>query len=84
MYMLLSLCLTEAWHARILPRWHETWNNHDALAGRDAQLGFVLLTSFVSGNMGTATESKVARQILSWMHSLDTDTDWENQLVHWV
>lgn len=74
----------KAWHARILPKWHGTWTNHDALEGKDAQLGFIPLTSFVSSNMQTATGVKIARQMLSWMRSLDTDTDWEIQLVHWV
>ncbi|RYP36601.1 hypothetical protein DL767_003305 [Monosporascus sp. MG133] len=49
----------EAWHTGIRPKWAGTWNLHNALAvdGRDKKLDFFLLTSSVSGSVGTATES---------------------------
>lgn len=48
-----------AWHTGIQPKWSGTWNLHNALAidGRDQKLDFFLLTSSVSGSVGTATES---------------------------
>ncbi|PYI20858.1 putative polyketide synthase [Aspergillus violaceofuscus CBS 115571] len=47
----------EAWHTGIDPKWQGTWNLHNALEGHDDQLDFFLLTSSVSGTVGTATES---------------------------
>ncbi|KAI2618197.1 polyketide synthase [Hypoxylon sp. NC1633] len=47
----------EAWHTGIDPKWQGTWNLHNALEGHDSQLDFFLLTSSVSGTVGTATES---------------------------
>ncbi|KAI1496967.1 putative polyketide synthase [Biscogniauxia marginata] len=48
-----------AWHTGIQPKWAGTWNLHNALAvdGGDQKLDFFLLTSSVSGSVGTATES---------------------------
>lgn len=46
-----------AWHTGIQPKWAGTWNLHHALAGHDDALDFFLLTSSVSGSVGTATES---------------------------
>lgn len=45
----------KAWHTGIEPKWQGTWNLHNALEGQ--QLDFFLLTSSVSGTVGTATES---------------------------
>ncbi|KAI5854487.1 polyketide synthase [Durotheca rogersii] len=49
----------EAWHTGIDPKWQGTWNIHNALEvqGQDDALDFFLLTSSVSGTVGTATES---------------------------
>ncbi|PHH61958.1 hypothetical protein CDD81_7707 [Ophiocordyceps australis] len=50
---------SEAWHKAVRPKWAGTWNLHGALqaGGHDASLDFFLLTSSVSGSVGTATES---------------------------
>lgn len=45
----------EAWHTGIDPKYQGTWNLHNALEGH--KLDFFLLTSSVSGTVGTATES---------------------------
>ncbi|KAF2177784.1 polyketide synthase [Zopfia rhizophila CBS 207.26] len=47
----------EAWHTGIDPKWKGTWNLHNALEGHDDKLDFFLMTSSVSGTVGTATES---------------------------
>lgn len=47
----------KAWHTGIQPKWQGTWNIHHALEGKDDHLDFFLLTSSVSGSVGTATES---------------------------
>jgi hypothetical protein len=47
----------EAWHTGIDPKWKGTWNLHNALEGHDEKLDFFLMTSSVSGTVGTATES---------------------------
>ena len=54
---LFSTMTNEAWHTGIQPKWRGTWNIHEALEGRDSQLDFFLMTSSVSGSVGTATES---------------------------
>lgn len=54
---LFSVMPNEAWHTGIQPKWAGTWNLHKALEGRDSDLDFFLLTSSVSGSVGTATES---------------------------
>ena len=46
-----------AWHKAIQPKFQGTWNIHNALEGREDKLDFFLLTSSVSGSVGTATES---------------------------
>lgn len=48
-----------SWQTGIRPKWAGTWNLHNALEvdGRDQKLDFFLLTSSVSGSVGTATES---------------------------
>ncbi|KAK7972186.1 hypothetical protein PG988_006320 [Apiospora saccharicola] len=46
-----------AWHTGIDPKYQGTWNIHRALEGHDTALDFFLLTSSVSGTVGTATES---------------------------
>ncbi|MCJ1468405.1 hypothetical protein MMC07_007033 [Pseudocyphellaria aurata] len=45
----------QAWHTGIDPKFQGTWNLHNALEGHN--LDFFLLTSSVSGTVGTATES---------------------------
>ena len=46
-----------SWHQSIDPKVHGTWNLHTALGGYDEHLDFFLLTSSISGSVGTATES---------------------------
>ncbi|KAJ5519098.1 Acyl transferase/acyl hydrolase/lysophospholipase [Penicillium expansum] len=47
-----------AWHTTIGPKVQGTWNLHNALGqGRDSQLDFFVMTSSISGTVGTATES---------------------------
>ena len=48
-----------SWHTSIAPKVRGSWNLHNALEkdGRDAQLDFFILTSSISGTVGTATES---------------------------
>ncbi|RYP78219.1 hypothetical protein DL771_000696 [Monosporascus sp. 5C6A] len=47
----------DAWHIGIQPKWRGTWNLHHALEGHDEALDFFLMTSSLSGSLGTATES---------------------------
>lgn len=49
----------KAWHTGIEPKWKGTWNLHNALEQGAAgnELDFFLLTSSISGTVGTATES---------------------------
>lgn len=52
----------EAWHTGIQPKWQGTWNLHNALQvhvdkDKANEPDFFLLTSSVSGTVGTATES---------------------------
>jgi hypothetical protein len=47
----------ESWHISIDPKVQGSWNLHNALKGRDESLDFFLLTSSISGSVGTATES---------------------------
>lgn len=54
---LFSTMTNKAWHTGIQPKWQGTWNIHEALEGKDSQLDFFLMTSSVSGSVGTATES---------------------------
>lgn len=54
---LFSTMTNEAWHTGVQPKWRGTWNIHEALEGKDSQLDFFLMTSSVSGSVGTATES---------------------------
>ncbi|KAI0456760.1 polyketide synthase-like protein [Xylaria acuta] len=64
-----------AWQTAIQPKWMGTWNLHRALLGHDQDLDFFLLTSSMSGSIGTATESNycAANGFLdafsSWRHS---------------
>ncbi|OJZ89749.1 hypothetical protein ASPFODRAFT_183092 [Aspergillus luchuensis CBS 106.47] len=48
-----------AWHTTMGPKVRGTWNLHDVLRkkGRDSQLDFFVMTSSISGTIGTATES---------------------------
>ncbi|PSN60577.1 reducing type I polyketide synthase 10 [Corynespora cassiicola Philippines] len=50
---------TAYWHTGIDPKVQGTWHLHRSLraSGRDNQLDFFLMTSSVSGSVGTATES---------------------------
>ncbi|TGJ79686.1 hypothetical protein E0Z10_g9083 [Xylaria hypoxylon] len=47
----------EAWHSVIQPKLTGSWNLHKALEGNDAALDFFLMTSSVSGSVGSAAES---------------------------
>ncbi|KAF9776934.1 hypothetical protein IL306_004816, partial [Fusarium sp. DS 682] len=52
----------QAWHTGIDPKWQGTWNLHNALQVQvdkspENEPDFFLLTSSVSGTVGTATES---------------------------
>ncbi|KAI0151716.1 polyketide synthase-like protein [Xylariaceae sp. FL1272] len=46
---------SEQWHTAIQPKWRGTWNLHESLQSHN--LAFFLLTSSISGSVGTATES---------------------------
>ena len=54
-----SAMSNQSWHASLRPKVQGTWNLHNALrdGARDAQLDFFLMTSSISGTVGTATES---------------------------
>lgn len=45
------------WHTGIDPKVQGTWNLHNAIKGKDSELEFFLMTSSISGSVGTATES---------------------------
>ncbi|MCJ1346998.1 hypothetical protein MMC31_005218, partial [Peltigera leucophlebia] len=45
------------WHKGIDPKVIGTWNLHNAIKGKDTGIEFFLMTSSVSGSVGTATES---------------------------
>lgn len=47
----------EWWHTGIDPKVQGTWNLHNAIKGKDSELDFFLMTSSISGSVGTATES---------------------------
>ncbi|KAL7625210.1 hypothetical protein AAE478_004425 [Parahypoxylon ruwenzoriense] len=47
----------KAWHKGIDPKVHGTWYLHEAIKGKDDELEFFLMTSSISGTVGTATES---------------------------
>lgn len=49
----------KSWHASISPKVQGTWNLHNALrdGARDGELDFFVMTSSISGTVGTATES---------------------------
>ena len=48
---------SESWHRSIDPKLHGSWNLYNALRGKKDHLDFFLLTSSISGSVGTATES---------------------------
>lgn len=48
---------SEHWHTSVDPKVKGAWNLHNALKGRDTALDFFLITSSISGTVGTATES---------------------------
>jgi aryl carrier-like protein len=54
---LFSRMTNSSWQKGVQPKWSGTWNIHNALEGHDEALDFLLLTSSVSGTVGTATES---------------------------
>ncbi|KAI9690135.1 MAG: Type I Iterative PKS [Bathelium mastoideum] len=54
---LFSRMSSERWHMGVDPKIQGTWNIHNALKGHDNHLDFFLLTSSVSGSIGSATES---------------------------
>ena len=45
------------WHTGIDPKVQGTWHLHSAIQGKESELEFFLLTSFISGTVGTATEA---------------------------
>ncbi|KAL6719446.1 hypothetical protein ACLMJK_003686 [Lecanora helva] len=45
------------WHTGIDPKVLGTWNLHNAIKTKDQELDFFLMTSSISGSVGTATES---------------------------
>lgn len=47
----------DSWHTGIDPKVIGTWNLHNALQGKESELDFFLMTSSVSGSVGTATEA---------------------------
>ena len=44
-------------HTGIDPKVQGTWNVHNAIKGKDSELDFFLMSSSISGSVGTATES---------------------------
>ncbi|OJJ99925.1 hypothetical protein ASPACDRAFT_43562 [Aspergillus aculeatus ATCC 16872] len=46
-----------AWHTTLGPKVRGTWNLHHALSRNHSQLDFFVMTSSISGTVGTATES---------------------------
>ncbi|RYP80513.1 hypothetical protein DL770_006186 [Monosporascus sp. CRB-9-2] len=54
---LFTTMTNEAWHKGIDPKVHGTWHLHETIKGKDDQLEFFLMTSSISGSVGTATES---------------------------
>ncbi|KAK6502749.1 hypothetical protein TWF481_007796 [Arthrobotrys musiformis] len=55
-HALFSVMPNKYWHTGVDPKVHGTWNIHEALRGKDQHLDFFLLTSSISGSVGTATE----------------------------
>lgn len=47
----------EYWHTGITPKLVGSWNLHNAIKGKDSELEFFMMTSSISGSVGTATES---------------------------
>lgn len=45
------------WHTELMPKIQGGWNLHNAIKSKDHELDFFLMTSSVSGSVGTATES---------------------------
>ncbi len=56
---LFSVMSVASWHKSIDPKLKGTWNIHNAIADRETneKLDFFLMTSSISGSVGTATES---------------------------
>jgi NADP-dependent 3-hydroxy acid dehydrogenase YdfG len=54
---LFSRMTSEGWHTSVQPKWAGTWNLHNAIDGHDSELDFFLMTSSMSGSVGSATES---------------------------
>ncbi|KAL3419084.1 Polyketide synthase-nonribosomal peptide synthetase 3 [Phlyctema vagabunda] len=46
-----------SWHRGLKPKLQGTWNLHNAIKGKDSALDFFLMTSSVSGSIGSATEA---------------------------
>ena len=46
-----------SWHRGLKPKVQGTWNLHNAIRGKDSALDFFLMTSSVSGSVGSATEA---------------------------
>ncbi|KAF3933903.1 hypothetical protein ABW19_dt0204636 [Dactylella cylindrospora] len=56
-HALFSVMPNKYWHTGIDPKVQGSWNIHNAIKGKDDQLDFFLLTSSISGSVGTATEA---------------------------
>ncbi|KAL9110821.1 MAG: hypothetical protein Q9227_004621 [Pyrenula ochraceoflavens] len=54
---LFSSMTVDQWNSALAPKVQGTWNLHNALLAQNAPLDFFLLTSSISGSVGTATES---------------------------
>jgi hypothetical protein len=59
----------KAWLTGIQPRWAGTWDLYDGIEGHDEVLEFSLLTSSLSGCVGTAIESNYCSANGFWMPS---------------
>lgn len=46
-----------SWHTSVKPKVQGSWNLHNSIKGKDSTLEFFLMTSSVTGSVGTATES---------------------------
>ncbi|KAM0805745.1 KR domain-containing protein [Usnea florida] len=66
----------EFWHTGIDAKVLGTWNLHTAMAGKDDQLDFLIVTSSVSGTIGSATEGNCC----AGKHFLDDITRYRRNL----
>ncbi|KFA72420.1 hypothetical protein S40288_08039 [Stachybotrys chartarum IBT 40288] len=54
---LFATMTNKSWHTAIDPKVRGTWNLHEALMKKGSDLEFFLMTSSITGSVGTATES---------------------------